>query len=96
MSIMGSILLSYMPIYLDGYEIQGYYCDEKVLISIDDMTRYGFELNYDSEKNVLNLRSTSEIAAYPYKQSIAVSNYIAEPSSFDVRINGIKNIRLLS
>ena len=86
----GQYSLSYMPIYLDGYEIQGYYCDEKVLISIDDMTRYGFELNYDPEKNVLNLRSTSEIAVYPYKQSIAVSNYIAEPSSFDVRINGIK------
>ena len=54
----GSYELTEFPIFLDGYKIQGYYCDEKILISLDDLARYGFELNYDADRNMINLRGS--------------------------------------
>lgn len=86
----GTYSLSYMPIIFDGYYMQGYFCDDKILISMDDMTRYGFEMNYDTENNVLNLRSTSYIEGTPSPQRIGCTDYKAVMSALDTRINGIK------
>lgn len=86
---IGEYSISYMPIYLDGYKIQGYYCDNKILVSLDDLTRYGFEMNYDSDKNILNLRTQSDITEYPYTWEIG-SGGTAVSCTLDCRINGVK------
>lgn len=86
----GTYSISYMPIIFDGHYIQGYYCDNKILISMDDMTGYGFEMNYDADKNILNLRSTSGIEGSPSPHIIECTDYIASKSTLDTRINGIK------
>ncbi len=82
--------VSYMPIIFDGYYMQGYYCDDKILISMDDMTRYGFEINYDANKNIFNLRSEPNIDGNPTPQLIGCTNFEAAKSTLDTRINGIK------
>lgn len=84
----GSYSLTDFPVYVDGYRIQGYYCDNKILISADDLTRYGFEMNLDG--NILNFRTLSDIGSYPEMQTINITNYSAVTSPLDVRINGIK------
>ncbi|HIV85847.1 MAG TPA: hypothetical protein H9900_03445 [Candidatus Monoglobus merdigallinarum] len=86
----GSYSVSYMPVYVDGIPIRGYFCDDTVVISLEDLSRYGFEKNYDSEKNIYNLRTMSDITEYPGMQLIPASGYSAVLSDGDYRINGIK------
>lgn len=87
---LSSYSVSYMPIMFDDYYIQGYSCDNKILISIDDMLRYGFEAEYSNDNNTVNLRSASEIDGAPTPQSIKSTDFAAAKSNIDVRINGIK------
>lgn len=86
----GSYSVSRLPVIFDGYYIQGYSCDNKILISVDDMLRYGFEAEYNNEKNIINFRSTSGIEGSPTPQLIESTDFIAEKSDIDIRINGIK------
>lgn len=85
-----SYSVSYMPVYLDGYAIQGYFCDNKILISMDDLTRYGFTMNYNADKNILYLSMDSEIVGEPTPQVIPSTNLTAVRSTLDTRICGIK------
>ncbi len=86
----GSYSLTEFPVYLDGYKIQGYYCDEKILISLDDLARYGFELNYDADRNMINLRGLSDIEGSPEPRAISVTAGKAQSCALDTRINGVK------
>lgn len=86
----GSYGISYLPVYLDGFAVQGYFCDDKILISMDDLQRYGFTMEYDAAKNILNLSMNSEIDGSPMLQSIQEEKLIAVKSTLDTRICGIK------
>ena len=86
----GSYSLTEFPVYLDGYRVQSYFCDNKILISLDDLTRYGFELNFDSSANSINLRTLSDIEGSPEPRPINISEYAAQSCTLDVRVNGVK------
>ncbi len=89
-SFSGAYSPTDFPVYLDGYRIQAYYCDNKILISLDDLAGYGFEMNYDPGNNMVNLRTTSDIIGEPEPRPIAISSCAAGPCALDTRVNGVK------
>ncbi len=89
-SFSGTYSPTDFPVYLDGYRIQAYYCNGAILISLDDLTRYGFEMNYDPGNNIINLRTTSDIVVGPELSMITMSSCTARPSTLDTRVNGVK------
>lgn len=86
----GSYSLSSFPVYIDGFRVQSYFCDDKILVSVDDLTRYGFELVSDFDNNVINLRTLSDIEGCPEAQPINVTEYNAVSCTLDVKINGVR------
>ncbi len=86
----GSYALTEFPVYIDGFKVQAYFCDEKILISLDDLTRYGFELIYDSSDNSVNLRTLSDIEGSPEPVQIVTDEFKAQTCTLDTRVNGVK------